>query len=57
MGCKNSQGQILAEVAVIMALVVLVLFGALNQLASVKNQNHKYQFSQEVRNEKASRTR
>ncbi|MNJ99851.1 hypothetical protein D3C87_176320 [compost metagenome] len=54
---KNSQGQILAEVALVMFFITLVLFGALNQLATLKPRHQKYQFTQETAYEKNPRSR
>lgn len=44
MDCKNSKGQILGEVALVMGLIVLILFGALSQMTNFKKIHEKNQF-------------
>ncbi|GEM_PF-5067295 len=45
MGSKNSKGQILIEVSLVMLLVLTIFFGAIAHLAESKNTHQKYQFS------------
>ncbi|MBO9667131.1 MAG: hypothetical protein J7501_09995 [Bdellovibrio sp.] len=45
MDSKNQKGQILIEIAIIMAFIVLVIFGALVQLTKIKDRHQQYQFS------------
>ena len=42
MGRKNSQGQILVEVALVFLLVILIFFAALTQLSKPQQHNLKY---------------
>ena len=41
---KNSQGQILIEVAVVMFFMLVFLLIALSQITQFKKKHHKYQF-------------
>lgn len=41
---KNSQGQILIEVAVVMFFLMIFVMIALSQVTQFKNKQHKHQF-------------
>lgn len=47
MDSKNHQGQILIEVCVVMLLIVLVGFAAINQLSNLKQAHKKYQLTED----------
>jgi hypothetical protein len=50
MGSPNSQGQVLVEVIMVMLLIALVLFAALNGLSKdkAKENHYRYQFTQDA---------
>lgn len=55
MGASNQKGQVLVEAALVLSLVILIFFAAMNGLTKIKTRNHSYQFTEEVHNGKTAR--
>lgn len=55
MGSPNQKGQVLVEAALVLSLIILIFFAAMNNLTKIKTRNHSYQFTQEVSHGKTAR--